>query len=274
MKKTSVVITVEHPDEIAAVDVAGMVDRCVGIGYQDALDTMEDEGDDAKEDASKVVKLTIYDSSVIDTERLRVKQIPSPVGFSKDADTIRDAIDAFADVLAMTFDPDDQDEPHPDFSAADVFEAVCNLNVHIEEARQAINRLTPPQQPVNVQVLKAMLDLLAIAEQGEPADEDERAALEAARVAARAAKAEACEPCDQCTAAEQLCEGCGGHGVVPKAAPDVEIVVSCSGGVVTAVYCSEEKAGVEIVDFDEFEGEDQDPEEALDEATEGLTCVY
>lgn len=187
-------------------------------------------------------------------------------------ETLREAIDAFDEVVAMTYDPDDQDEPHPDYSAADVFEAVCNLGQHVHEASCAISKAVP-QEPVNVQVLKAMLDLLAIAEQGDPADEEERTTLEAARAAARAAKAEACEPCPLCTAAEQLCEGCGGHGFVPKESESTKIVACCRGGVINAVYCTDEKATATVLDFDDVD-KDVDEDEVLDTATEGMACIY
>jgi hypothetical protein len=64
----------------------------------------------------------------------------------------------------------------------------------------------------------------------------------------------------------------------PEAKPSTKIVVSCSGGCVTAVYCTDENATAEIIDFDEFEGgegeEERDPDDALDAATEGMACVY
>lgn len=55
------------------------------------------------------------------------------------------------------------------------------------------------------------------------------------------------------------------------------IVVSVCGGVVTGVYCTDEKAQAEIVDFDELfeEGKDGDDcDEALDKAADGMTCVW
>lgn len=190
--------------------------------------------------------------------------------------TIREAIDAFDELVAMTYDPNDHDEPHPDYSAADVFEEVCNLGQHVYEAYRAITTIEP-QPPVNAQVLKAMLDLLAIAEQGDPADEEERTTLEAARAAARAAKTEACEPCPLCASAEQLCEACGGHGVVPKTIEPTKIVVSVSGGIASAVYCTDANATAQVVDFDDLHAEDLDDDgcdKVLDEATAGMACIY
>lgn len=102
---------------------------------------------------------------------------------------------------------------------------------------------------MNAQVLKAMLDLLAIAEQGDPADEDERAALEAARAAARAAKAEACEPCPLCTSAEQLCETCGGHGFVPKATPKPLVLFVIYDGIGN-YYANTDDVEIHKVDID------------------------
>lgn len=162
--------------------------------------------------------------------------------------TIREAIDAFDRVVAMTYDPNDHDEPHPDYSAADVFEAVCNLHTHVYEAYRAITTIVP-QPPVNAQVLKAMLDLLAIAEQGDPADVEEGATLEAARAAARSVKAEACEPCPDCTAAEQLCESCGGHGYVPKATPKPHVLFVIYDGVGN-YYANTNDVEIHKVDID------------------------
>jgi len=116
--------------------------------------------------------------------------------------TIREAIDAFDRVVAMTYDPNDHDAPHPDHSAADVFEAVCNLHTHVYEAYRAITT------------------------------------------------------------------------VKPKESKPTKIVVSCTGGVVTAVYCTDENATAEVVDFDEFDGEEADPEDKLDEATCDMACIY
>lgn len=117
-------------------------------------------------------------------------------------------------------------------------------------ANDAVSPAPKSQQPVNVQVLKAMLDLLAIAEQGDPADEEERTTLEAARAAARAAKAEACVPCPDCTAAEQLCESCGGHGFVPKTPASLRVLCHVSGGVASLAY----DFGIEHVIADADEG--------------------
>lgn len=110
-------------------------------------------------------------------------------------------------------------------------------------------------QIVNAQVLKAMLDLLAIAEQGDPADDEEREALTKARDAARAAKAAACDPCPDCHTAEVLCEACGGHGFVPKAGELPRVLVCVYGGVVTRVDCNVPFEH-EIIDIDDCEVEE------------------
>ena len=128
--------------------------------------------------------------------------------------TVRDAIDAFDRVVAMTYDPNDHDEPNPNYSAADVFEAVCNLHTHVYEAYRAITTIVP-QPPVSNQVLKSLCEMLYIAEGSDPHDFDEDTQRIVAE--AQAARDAAADPCPDCHAREVLCESCGGLGYVPKA---------------------------------------------------------
>ena len=56
-----------------------------------------------------------------------------------------------------------------------------------------------------------------------------------------------------------------------------KIVVVASGGVITAVYCSDENMEVDILDWDEVKeehGRDFDEDEILTEKTQGTTCVF
>lgn len=71
-----------------------------------------------------------------------------------------------------------------------------------------------PSQPVNVQVLKSLIELLYVAEGSDPHDFDE----DTQRIfnEAQAARDAACDPCPDCHAREVLCESCGGLGYVPK----------------------------------------------------------
>lgn len=185
-------------------------------------------------------------------------------------DPIREAVEQARKVVCMTHAHDEDGnciDEEGEHSAADVVEAVGNLDIALQEAEaayQSIGDLPEAPAHVNVHILKAMLDLLAIAEQGEPKDEDERATLEAARAAARLAKAEYCEPCPFCTVAEQLCEACGGHGVVPKTPKPLRVLCHVSGGVASLAY----DFGIEHVIADADEGEFDIPSDWKDLANQ------
>lgn len=80
-------------------------------------------------------------------------------------------------------------------------------------ARNLIERLSStPATSVNADLLRSLCDLIAIASPDDAADDEEREAYWRAVAAKKAASV----PCPLCTTAEQLCEACGGHGVIPK----------------------------------------------------------
>jgi len=66
-------------------------------------------------------------------------------------------------------------------------------------------------------------------------------------------------------------------GSKPRTCEPPKIVVSVSGGAVTAVYCNDDKATAEIVDFDDLRADaknDGECDQALDAATDGMACIW
>ncbi|MBA4019166.1 MAG: hypothetical protein C0483_18525 [Pirellula sp.] len=264
--KTIILFHVDHPDAITAKSVVSLMGKMIRIGMQEAHDSIEHDAEDEFEGAHDCTQLE-------PGEPIGVPSTPSR------HDPIQHGLSCVMAVIEATYAHDengDREEGDNPTSAADTVEQLCNIEGAVQEAIAAyqlatslgaetgkiLKSLKTAVEPVNVQLLKAMLDLLAIAEQGDPADEDERTTLEAARAAARLAKAEACEPCPLCSAAEQLCEACGGHGYVPKSVKS-SIQILVHGGLVSDVYSTTPDIDVEVIDNDanEFSDEEEDRRE-------------
>lgn len=62
--KTSVILHVEHPDEITSARVAVLIDKMVGIGMQEAHDTIEFDAPEDFEGAREAIQLRIGDTEL------------------------------------------------------------------------------------------------------------------------------------------------------------------------------------------------------------------
>lgn len=123
-----------------------------------------------------------------------------------------------------------------------------------------------PARSVNADLLQSLCDLIAIASPDDAADDEEREAYRRAVAAKKAASV----PCPLCTTAEQLCEACGGHGVIPKDAAKPKVLITVAGGCADFVYEGEVVVG--ILDYDDVDAMEDGEKYQIDSAFRSMVA--
>lgn len=139
--KTSVILHVEHPDEITSARVAVLIDKMVGIGVQEAHDSIDHDATDEFDGARDAIRLEIDDAELCSVsgvsnfsvlkslcELLYIAEGSDPHDFDEDTQRIFNEAQTVRDLVA---------DPCPDCQGREVLCNVCGGLGYVPKGMEA-----------------------------------------------------------------------------------------------------------------------------------------